>query len=117
MYIDVRRWTIITTQAKKARGLPPSRALCICCHSLPGSSAGRGALLALHPLLEGGFRVADRAAQLDVGRPIAGEPALGQPGHAEVQVPRRLFRGQQDRRRGRPIGRRRTARAGSFREH
>ena len=80
-------------------------------------SAGRGALLALHPLLEGGFRVADRAAQFDVGRAITGEPALGQPGHAEVQVPRRLFRGQQDRRRGRPIGRRRTARAGSFGEH
>ena len=82
-----------------------------------GSSAGRGALLALHPLLEGGFRVADRAAQLDVGRAVAGEPPLGQPRHAEVQVPRRLFRGQQDRRRGRPIGRRRTARAGSFGEH
>jgi hypothetical protein len=90
---------------------------CIRCYSLPESSAGRGALLALHPLLEGGFRVADRAAQLDVGRAVAGEPALGQPGHAEVQVPRRLFRGQQDRRRGRPIGRRRTARAGSFGEH
>jgi hypothetical protein len=59
------------------------------------SAAGRGALLALHPLLEGGFRVADRAAQLDVGRPIAGKPPLGQPGHAEVQVPRRLFRRQQ----------------------
>src|ERR1700694_3006784 len=81
------------------------------------SSAGRGALLALHPLLEGGFRVADRAAQLHVGRAVAGEPPLGQPGHAEVPVPRRLFRGQQDRRRGRPIGRRRTARGGSFGEH
>src|ERR1700682_2508522 len=83
----------------------------------PGSSAGRGALLALHPLLEGGLRVADRAAQLDIGRAITGEATLGQPGHAEVQVPRRLFRGQQDRRRGRPIGHRRTARAGSFGEH
>src|SRR6266478_775797 len=61
----------------------------------PESSAGGGALLRLHPLLEGGFPVADRAAQLDVGRAIAGEPALGQPGHAQVQVPRRLFRGQQ----------------------
>src|ERR1700686_2481220 len=104
-------------KTKKARGLSPSRALCIRCYSLPDSSAGRGALLRLHPLLEGGFRVADRAAQLDVGRAVPGEPALGQPGHAEVQVPRRLFRGQQDRRRGRPIGRRRTARAGSFGEH
>src|SRR5258708_33625861 len=81
------------------------------------SAAGRGALLRLHPLLEGGFPVADRAAQFDVGRAIAGEAALGQPGHAQVQVPRRLFRGQPDRRRGRPIGRRLTARAGSFGEH
>src|ERR1700676_5274820 len=111
MYRDGR---LLRVKRKKARGLSPSRALCICCHS---SSAGRGALLALHPLLEGGFRVADCAAQLDVGRAVAGEPPLGQPGHAEVQVPRRLFRGQQDRRRGRPVGRRRTARAGSFGEH
>src|SRR5229473_1343085 len=103
-------------QKKKARGLP-SRALCICCHSLPESPAGRGALLRLHPLLEGGFPVADRAAQFDVGRAIASEPALGQPGHAQVQVPCRLFRGQPDRRRGRPVGRRRTARARSFGEH
>jgi hypothetical protein len=102
---------------KKARGLSPSRALCICCHSLPRSSAGRGALLALHPLLERGFRVADGAAQLDVGRAVAGEPPLGQPGRAEVQMPCRLFRGQQGRRRDRPIGRRRTARVGSFGEH
>jgi hypothetical protein len=102
---------------KKARGLSPSRALCVWCPSLLGSSAGRGALLALHPLLEGGFRVADRAAQLDVGRAVAGEPPLGQPGHAEVQVPRRLFRSQHDRRRGRPIGRRLTARGGSLGEH
>jgi hypothetical protein len=102
---------------EKARGLLPSRALCIRCHSLPESPAGRGALLALHPLLERGFRVADRAAQLDVGRAIAGEPPLGQPGHAEVQEPRGLFRSQQDRRRGRPIARRCTARAGSFGEH
>src|SRR5471030_2381075 len=74
--------------------------------SAPSGSAGRDALLALHTLLEGGFRVADRAAQLDVGRAIAGEATLGQPGHAEVQVPRRLFRGQQARRRRRPIGHR-----------
>jgi hypothetical protein len=101
---------------KGARIVTLTRSL-YCCHSLSGSSAGRGALLALHPLLEGGLHIADRAAQLDVGRAVAGEPALGQPGHAEVQVPRRLFRGQQDRRRGRSIGRRRTARAGSFGEH
>src|SRR5229473_2053943 len=116
MYIDVQRWTIIMAQKKKARGLLPSRALCFSL-SAHSRSAGRGALLALHPLLEGGFHVADRAAQLDVGRAIAGEAALGQPGHTEVQVPCRLFRGQQDRRRGRPMGRRRTARAGSFGEH
>jgi hypothetical protein len=36
--------------------------------SAHSGSAGRGALLALHPLLERGFRVADRATQLDVGR-------------------------------------------------
>jgi hypothetical protein len=114
MYRDRR---LLQPPMKKARGLSPSRALCICCNSLSRSPAGRGALLRLHPLLEGGFRVADRAAQLDVGRAIAGEPALGQPGHAEVQVPRRLFRGQQDRRRGRPMRRRQTARAGSFGEH
>ena len=58
-------------------------------------SAGRGALLALHPLLEGGFRVADRPAQLDVRRAITGQPPLGQPGYTEIQVPRRLFGGQQ----------------------
>jgi hypothetical protein len=41
MYIDVQRWTIITTQKKKARGLSPSRALCIVViHSLD------------HPLVE-----------------------------------------------------------------
>jgi hypothetical protein len=76
MYIDVQRRTIITGQKKKGARIVPPRALCICCHSLHGSSAGRGALLGLHPLLEGGFRVADRADQLDVGRAITGEPAL-----------------------------------------
>ena len=117
MYIDVQRWTVITGQKKKARGLLPSRALCILWHSLPDLSAGRGALLALHPLLEGGLRVADRAAQLNVGRAVAVDPAFGQPGFAEAQAQRRLFRGQLDRRRHRPIGRWRTARAGSFGEH
>ena len=63
MYTDVQRWTIIMAQRKRREDLP-SRALCICCHSPSGSSAGRGALLALHPLLEGGFRVADGAANL-----------------------------------------------------
>src|SRR6266404_824502 len=104
-------------KTKKARGFVALTRSLYLPSFTPGSSAGRGALLALHPLLEGGLRVADRAAQLDVGRAVAGEPALGQPGHAEVQVPRRLFRGQQARRRGRPIGRRRTARAGSLGEH
>src|SRR5258708_37355905 len=82
-------------KTKKARGLSPSRALCIRFHSSPASSAGRGALLALHPLLEGGLGIADRAAQPDLGLAVAGEPALGQPRHAAVQVPRPLFRGQQ----------------------
>src|SRR6266446_4008336 len=41
MYIGVQRWTIITGQKKKARGLSPSRALCI-----------RGHSLADHPLVE-----------------------------------------------------------------
>ena len=82
MYRDGR---LLRQQKKKARGIV---ALARCWHllSAPSSSAGRDALLALHPLLEGGLRVADRAAQLDVGRAIAGEAALGQPGHAEVQV-------------------------------
>jgi hypothetical protein len=79
---------------KKARGLLPSRAL----GHLPSAhsgSAGRGALLAFHPLLDRCLGVADGATQLDIGRAIAGQATLGQPGHAEVQVPRRLFRGQQ----------------------
>jgi hypothetical protein len=67
----------------------------VCCHPPPRSSAGRGALLAFHPLLDRCLGVADCAAQLDIGRAIAGEAALGQPRHAQVQVPRRLFRGQQ----------------------
>src|SRR5258707_327857 len=75
------------------------------CAADPSSTAG------------GRLPVADRAAQLDVGRAVAGEPPLGQPGHAEVQVPRRLFRSQHHRRRGRPIGRRLTARGGSFGKH
>ena len=116
MYTDVQRWMIITRPKAKGARMLPSRALGLL-PSAHSGSAGGGALLALHPLLERGFRIADRAAQLDVGRAVAGEPPLGQPGHAEVQVPRRLFRSQHDRRRRRPISRRLTARGGSFGEH
>jgi hypothetical protein len=111
MYRDGR---LLRPKRKRREGCCPHALFALAVIHSPRSSAGRGALLALHPLLQGGFCVADRAAQLDIGRAIAVAPALGQPRHAEVQVPRRLFRGQQDRRRGRSIGRRRT---GSFGEH
>ena len=94
MYNDVIRWTIITPEKKRARGLSP-RAPLVLPSACSASAAGRGALLALHPLLEGGFRVADRAAELNVRRTFTVAATLGQPGHAEVQVPRRLFRRQQ----------------------
>jgi hypothetical protein len=113
MYRDGR---LLRDKRKRREDCCPPRALGILLSAHSGS-AGRGALLALHPLAERCLIVADRAAQLDVGRAVAGEPPLGQPGHAEVQVPRRLFRSQHDRRRGRPIGRRLTARGGSLGEH
>jgi len=101
---------------KGARIVALTRSL-VFCRQLTLGSAGRGALLALHPLLEGGFRIADRAAQLDIRRPIAGEATLRQPGHTEIEEACGLLRGEQIRSGRRRMMRRQAARAGTLGGH
>jgi hypothetical protein len=61
--------------------------------------AGRQPLLRSRPLQQRCFAVADRAANLDEGRPVAGHPRLGQKGLADPPEPGRFLARQKPGRR------------------
>jgi hypothetical protein len=90
MYIVVKGRPFITRRKKK-RGSYPAPSC-----GLPLGTARGEALLPLHPFLQGGGVVAHRAAHLDVGRPAALEPLLGEPGGGQVQLGRGLLRRQDE---------------------
>ena len=79
------------------------------CYSRTSGCLRALALARLQPRKQSGFAVTDRLAELDVRRPVAAHPRLGQPGQADLEELGSVLRRQQhDGRRRRLPGDRAT---------